>query len=107
MKIDIIHRTGKKGYLSAQVNPQLYRSTEQMVAQGLALNKAGGPESNVMIKAPALPAGLCLDSLLIFSFLVLLDTSKLFCIVFFLFPEVKSKMKMYLLKHTNITITMI
>ncbi|CAD7961204.1 unnamed protein product [Amoebophrya sp. A120] len=49
---------GKKGYLSAQVNPQLYRSTEKMVEQGVFLANAGGADTNVMIKAPALPAGL-------------------------------------------------
>jgi len=49
---------GKKGYLSAQVNPQLYKSTEDMVAEGLKLNEQGGQDSNMMIKAPALPAGL-------------------------------------------------
>lgn len=48
---------GKKGYLSAQVNPQLYRSAAAMTKNGLDLYKQGGEDSNIMIKAPALPAG--------------------------------------------------
>jgi transaldolase len=46
---------GRKGFLSVQVNPQLYRSTERMVAHGRELARIA---PNIAIKIPATEPGL-------------------------------------------------
>eukprot|EP00397_Hematodinium_sp_SG-2012_P052708 GEMP01062494.1.p1 GENE.GEMP01062494.1~~GEMP01062494.1.p1 ORF type:complete len:334 (+),score=71.95 GEMP01062494.1:82-1083(+) len=45
---------GTRGYLSAQLNPQLYRDTEEMVAQG---RRIAAVAPNVMVKVVATEAG--------------------------------------------------
>jgi transaldolase len=53
---------GRKGFLSMQVNPKLYRSTERMLEHGRSL-AALAP--NVAIKVPATPAGIAAGAALV------------------------------------------